>query len=208
MKPSFCRPRKPKPRVCDREPDGDLETYGDVVDDYIRRYRDSGQAERQFFMDSSFRKAIRYAGLCMRSDRKRHPHHQRRSQQTLIEVESALQHCTEEMRDCETFHELYELIHREIEGINGVGPLMMDDAATGIGAHLGLSPDRIYLHSGTAEGAEAILRIGGRKTISRSEFPSAFRRLRCCEVEDCLCLYKRELARIARQKHGVRTNSL
>jgi hypothetical protein len=201
MKQTFCRPRKPgKPGICDREPDESLETYDDVVDDYIRRYRDSAQAERQFFKDCSFQKAIRYAGRCMRSDGKRHGHHQRRSQQTLIEVESVLQECAEEMRACETFHELYELIHREIYPIDDVGPLLVYDAATSIGAHLGLDPDRIYLHSGTAQGARAILRISGRKAIDRSELPTAFMRLGCCEVEDCLCIYKRDLARIARQR--------
>jgi hypothetical protein len=201
MKQPFCRPPRPKePGICGREPDESLETYDDVVDDYIRRYRDCAQAERQFFKDCSFQKAIRYAGHCMRSDDKRHGHHQRRSQETLIEVESVLQECTEEMRACETFHELHELIHRKIHPINDVGPLLVYDAATSIGAHLGLNPDCIYLHSGTAEGAKAILRIRGRKTISRSELPSAFMRLRCCEVEDCLCIYKSDLARIAREK--------
>lgn len=201
MKQSLCRPRKPsEPGICEREPDESLETYDDVVNDYIRCYRDSTQAERQFFKDCSFQKAIRYAGHCMRSDDKRHGHHRRRSQETLIEVESILQECAEEMRVCKTFHELHELIHREIHLIDGVGPLLVYDATTSIGAHLGLNPDRIYLHSGTAKGAKAILRIRGRKTINRSELPSAFMRLRCCEVEDCLCIYKRDLTRIARQK--------
>src|SRR4051812_11239606 len=107
MKPTLCRPRKPKePVICDPEPDESLETYDDMVDDYIRCYRDIAQAERQFFKGCSFQKAIRYAGRCMRSDAKRHGHHQRRSQVTLIEVESVLQDCAEEMRACETFHEL------------------------------------------------------------------------------------------------------
>jgi hypothetical protein len=49
MKQPLCRPRKPTdPGICGREPDGSLETYDDVVDDYIRRYRDRAQAERQF----------------------------------------------------------------------------------------------------------------------------------------------------------------
>jgi hypothetical protein len=201
MKQTICRPRKPKePGICYREPDERPESYDDVVDDYIRSYRDSAQAERQFFKkDCSFRKAIRYAGRCMRSDGKRHGHHQRRSQETLIEVESILQECAEKMRACETFHELHDLIRQEIHPIADVGPLLVYDAATTIGAHLGLNPDCIYLHSGTADGAKAMLRVRGRKTISRSELPPAFMRLRCCEIEDCLCIYKRDLARIARR---------
>jgi hypothetical protein len=73
------------------------------------------------------------------------------------------------------------------------------DAANSIGAHLDLDPVRIYLHSGTAEGAKAILRIKDRKTINPSELPLAFIRLRCYEVEDCLCIYKHDLARRKQQ---------
>jgi hypothetical protein len=200
MEQTHCRPRKPKkPGICDRALDKNLKTYDDVVTDYISRFRQSDQAERQRFKGFSLRKAIRYAGLCMRSNGKRHNHHQRRSRETLIEVASVLLECAQKMRACKTFHQLYELIHREIYPINGVGPLLVYDAATTIGAHLGLDPDRIYLHSGTAEGANAIVRTNGRKTIDRSEVPPAFRRLRCCEIEDCLCRYRPELARIARK---------
>src|SRR5262245_59992695 len=139
MKQTLCRPRKSRESgICDREPDEDLETYDDVVNDYIRRFRHIAQTERQFIKGCSFRKAIHYAGLCMRSDGKRHGHHQRRSRETLIEVESVLQECAQKMRACETFHELHELIHREIYPINDVGPLLVYDAATSIGTHLGL----------------------------------------------------------------------
>lgn len=198
MKQTFCCPRKPKKvGICDREPVMRLDTYDDIIDDYIRRYRNCIQAERQFFKNCSFRKAIRYAGQCLRSDGKRHGHHRRRSEKTLVEVERLLQACTRRLRPCDTFDELHERIHREIHPINDVGPLLVYDAAITIGAHLGLSPDRIYLHSGTAEGAKAVLRVGRRKTIKRSELPSAFMRLRCYEVEDCLCIHKGHLAQIA-----------
>jgi hypothetical protein len=49
--------------------------------------------------------------------------------------------------------DLHELIRREIDPISGIGPLVVDDAVTWIGAHLDRGPDRIYLHAGTAEGA-------------------------------------------------------
>lgn len=200
MKRRVCNPRKAKKQgICDRDPDQCLETYEEVIGDYIRRFRVNARADRQFFKDCSFQKALRYAGRCMRSDGKRHGHHRRRTQETLFEVESVLQKCAEQMRACEMFHDLHELIYREIRPIDGVGPLLVYDAAISIGAHLGLNPDRIYLHSGTAKGAKAILGTRGRKTINRSEIPSAFLRLRCYEIEDCLCIYKDDLARIARQ---------
>src|SRR5262249_11947612 len=95
-------------------------------------------------------------------DGKRHGHHRRQSQATLLEDESGLQGFPEQMRACETFHDLHELIHGEIHSIEKVGPLLVYDAAISIGAHLGLNPDRIYLHSGTKKGAKAILRTEGR----------------------------------------------
>jgi len=78
--------------------------------------------------------------------------------------------------------------------------MVVYDLTTWIGAYLGLSPDRIYLHASAAEGARAILRTTGRQTIARSELPAAFRRLRCSECEDCLCIYKSDLARISSQE--------
>jgi hypothetical protein len=63
MKQTLCLPRKPKrPGICYREPDEGLESYDNVIDDYICYYRDSAKAERQFFKDCSLQKAIRYAG--------------------------------------------------------------------------------------------------------------------------------------------------
>jgi hypothetical protein len=192
-----CHPRARKEAgICDREPDESLESYDDVVDHYIRNCLDGAQEERHFFNGCSLKEAIRYAGMCMRPDKKRHSHHLRRSTTTLAEAESVLQECANELRACETFDELHSLIHSKIHPINGIGPLVVYDVATWIGACRGLHPDRVYLHSGTAKGARAMVPILGRKTISRSELPAAFRRLRCCEIEDCLCTYADDLARI------------
>jgi hypothetical protein len=194
-----CRPRVPQERgICSLKPDEILESYDDVVDVYRRDYRAAAQTERQFFKDCSLQKAIRYAGLCKRPDGKRHPHHQRRSRSALAEAESVLQECAEEIRECENFDDLHALIRREILPIRDIGNLVVYDVATWIGAHLDLHSVRVYLHAGAAEGAKAV-GITGRKTISKSELPEAFARLRCCEAEDCLCIFKEDLARIAAQ---------
>jgi hypothetical protein len=56
----------------------------------------------------------------------------------------------------------------------------------------------VYLHNGAAEGATA-LGFRGRKTICRRELPRAFMQLRCCEVEDCLCIYKSDLNKLSQR---------
>ena len=35
-----------------------------------------------------------------------------------------------------------------------------------------------------------------RKTLDPGELPPAFRALRPCEIEDCLCMYKDDIARL------------
>jgi hypothetical protein len=108
-----------------------------------------------------------------------------------------LQDAAEKIRSCENFADLHELVRREIGRIAGIGRLTVYDVATRIGAHLRLAPERVYLHAGTAEGAKS-LGIDAGESVSRSALPGAFRRLSAYEIEDCLCRYKRQLARIAR----------
>jgi hypothetical protein len=180
-----------------------LDSYEAVVDAYIRDCREAAQRERQFFKEcGSLHKAIEFAALCKLPDGKRHPHQYRIPRRALAEAEAALQECADELRGCEAFHELDRLVRREIGAIAGVGDLTVYDVATRIGAHLDLAPEVVYLHAGAAKGA-ASLGFRGRGTVNPQELPRAFGRLRAYEVEDCLCIYKRQLAEISRVDRGV-----
>lgn len=82
--------------------------------------------------------------------------------------------------------------------VRGIGPTTVYDVSLAIGAKFGLEPELIYLHAGTLDGARAIgLSVRGLRALPMDAFPSAFRRLRPYEVEDCLCIYKHELRGIA-----------
>jgi len=91
-------------------------------------------------------------------------------------------------------------VHRELEGrigdFPGIGPLTVYDLALAIGAHLGFEPEAVYLHAGTAAGARALGLDTEAGTLSIDVLPPAFRKLRCYEVEDCLCIYEGDLRRI------------
>ena len=71
------------------------------------------------------------------------------------------------------------------------------DTALRIGAKLGIRPDRVYLHRGTREGARALKLDASQATIDVSQLPPAFQRLDAREIEDCLCIYKEDLRRLA-----------
>jgi hypothetical protein len=188
--------RKSRVTLRCRPKPGSLDSYDDVVDAYIRDYRRPAQRERQFFNEcGSLERAIEFAALCKLPDCKRHPHHYRRARAALAEAESVLQGCAAELRDCETFHDLYRVIRREILPIAGIGILVVYDVTTWIGAHLDLAPKVVYLHAGAGEGAAA-LGFDKRGTVSRMDMPRAFWRLRAYEIEDCLCIFKDVLASI------------
>src|SRR5947209_1643932 len=114
--PGRCRPRH-----------GQLNSYEEVVDAYIRDFRADAAAELQDFRDrDSLAEVISRAARCLTPDDRRHP------------------------------------------------------------------------HRGAGKGAKA-LGFPSRDTLAPTDLPAAFGRLRPYEVEDCLCIYKDALARIARR---------
>jgi hypothetical protein len=68
--------------------------------------------------------------------------------------------------------------------------LTVYDTTHRIGAFLGVQPDRVYLHTGTREGAKALGFKGSLTFILPREFPKPFHKLKPYEIEDCLCIYK------------------
>lgn len=99
------------------------------------------------------------------------------------------------LRSAETFADLYDRL--QSLRIKFVGPLTVYDTAFRIGAKLGLEPELVYLHRGTLAGA-VLLGFSKRPHLKMEELPSAFQGLRPYEVEDCLCIYKKDIKRIVR----------
>jgi hypothetical protein len=171
----------------------------DVVARYIRDFRPGADRELDFFRScTSFKRAVKYAGLSMLPNGKRHPHQYRIPLSVLREAERNLQTVSASLRGCATFDELFQLVQSETGGIYGIGELTIYDITTRLGAFLGLEPERVYLHAGTREGARHLGIITRRESFEPSELPQAFRRLRPREIEDCLCIYKRQLAERSR----------
>jgi hypothetical protein len=165
-------------------------SLSDVIDDYLRSHRLPAAAGRDFFRSVSFSAAIEYAALSKLPDGHRHPHQYRRKLQALEEANRRLQAVTGRLRKCSSFESLHDLIGQEIGNIPDIGPLTVYDVATRIRAHLGIEPEKVYLHSGTRKGARALGLGARRKALEPSELPVEFRRLTAGEIEDCLCLYK------------------
>lgn len=92
-----------------------------------------------------------------------------------------------------SFEALYEAV--AALKIDGIGVLTIYDTATMIGCPINVYPEVIYLHAGTADGAKALGILG--QTATKEQFVEvcdAFDKLEPIQIEDFLCIYKKQLA--------------
>lgn len=197
--------RKPKSVPCQRDGAGGLATYREVVAAYIRDHRRSVASLRTFYRERpTLELAIEYAAQCKLPSGKRHPHQYRASRSVLDTVERRLLATKTKLRQCGSFAELHAMVQDRIGSIRGIGALTVYDVAYRLGAHLRLEPESVYLHAGTAKGANALGLGRTAKPLAITELPSEFLRLTAHDVEECLCLYKDELSAIGSSASSMR----
>lgn len=177
-----------------------MPTYQDIVRCYRRRAQERGRWElSQFGADTPFTEAIRAAALCELPNGKRHPHQYRIPTESLKQAAHRLLLAEQELRGCKTFDELYRIVESHIRDIWMIGELVIYDVAHRIGKRRGLSPDCVYLHRGTRRGAKALGLHGTEGKLMKSKLPVELSVLSCEELEDCLCIFSKQLAEIVRE---------
>ena len=176
-------------------------TFEAIVDDYIRTYREGARQEmEEFEAEPNSSAAIRRAALCQMIDGKRHPHQRRVPKAVLEQVEAKLQGIHRRLSKATDFDGLHRLVDDEVGSIKGIGSLTVYDISHRIGAHLRKVPKRVYLHAGVRMGAK-MLGIRGA-SFDPSILPKPFARLAPSEIEDCLCIYKDDLAGMLGERRG------
>ncbi len=179
-------------------------SFRDLVRSYIKTYRCPAAKEMHFFtIQRTLGDAIQKASLCEMPNGKRHDHQRRIPFVSLIEANRRLQRRSKDIWHCRSFADLHTLVEKEIDSIHMIGSLTVYDIAHRIGAKVGLEPEEVYLHRGTAEGAKALLPVRGRNTLPVSDLPKPFHCLKPYEAEDCLCIYKEKIKRIVQQGHAI-----
>lgn len=174
-------------------------TYNAIVSDYITSCRPHAQREAQWFAGQrSLDAAIKVGAMARARSGKRLNHQRRIPGAVLRGWTDHLRTLATRLRQARTFDELHEVVWREAEGFHGIGRLAAYDTAHRIGTFLKLEPERVYLHAGTRDGAR-LFGLGGRQSIRPSDLPRAFRRLQAAEIEDCLCIYRDDIAAIGQR---------
>lgn len=171
-----------------------LMNFERIVERYVNEHRKGARAEMDEFRKlPSLRRAIHHAALChWLPTSKRHPHQYRIPGAALRDAERALQLIAHRLSRSKDFEALHDEVARAIGPIRKIGDLAIYDITHRISAYLGKSPRLVYLHRGTAVGARH-LGFGGA-TLERRLLPPVFSRLSAAEIEDCLCIFKNELA--------------
>jgi len=176
-----------------------LRSFKDVVQHYIKRYRARANHELSFFRRiNSLDEAIEKAANAEGQDGKKYDHQWRIPAPTLDRAAKALLTVAAQISNCTSFESLIELVEATAGRIEGFGELAIYDATLRIGARLGVEPKYVYLHRGTRKGAKALGLASHRKYLEVTELPGEFARLKPREIEDCLCIYARELSRLKR----------
>jgi len=174
-------------------------TFEAIVNAYIRDHQNSAQREAKFFrIQRTLASAIEKATFAKEPSGKRHGHQRRIPARILTKWNSLIQKRIKDLQRCHSFEELFAIHQQERSKIKGIGKLTVYDTAQRIGAHLSLEPARVYLHAGTKIGATALGLGRGCESIFPDELPKPFQRLRPREIEDCLCIYKEAIKKIAR----------
>lgn len=189
-----CGPPRKGKEVCPKPGRGKLDTYLAIVKDYIESRGSSPDEVLEFYREQkTLKDALKLAAYAKTRNGKLHPHQYKLDKTVYAKIHTRLKQ--RNLEQCETFHELFQLVEDAILSIDGVGALMVYDTAHRLGAYLGLRPEYVYIHAGAKIGAKA-LGVRRKPWISRFELPQEFRRLKPEQVEDCLCIYKDELKRI------------
>jgi len=169
----------------------------EVVQDYIANCRSDEDAESEYFSSPpNLRAAIRIGALAINEDKKRHPHQRRIPGHMLEHFRRSLLRRCKALRSCKTFPELMQVSGKVAARYWNNPELTVYDTTLRIGAHLGITPDRVYLHAGARKGAKALGFKGSLPFLTRSWLPKEFRKLKPYEIEHCLCIYKNHLKRL------------
>lgn len=166
-----------------------------IVRTYIREIRPHAQGEIDWFAEQpSLTDAIEKAALAKNSRGKRYSHQCRVKKVALKRALDILLDKEKALKTAQDFDELFKLVNGAVSSIPGIGELYIYDTSLRIGAKLNLFPKTIYLHAGTRAGARALGLNDRATTLNVSALPKQFRALAPYELEDVLCIFKRQLS--------------
>jgi len=163
----------------------------DIIQQYVRfKRRNPDEWIQHSKKQKHLRDAIQGAALSINGQGEKHPHQYRLQKKNMQAFANNLINLERDIQNIQDFDGLIKIV--ESAAPNGIGELMIYDTAVRIGAFLGLSPSKVYLHAGTRKGLNKLVKNFKGDTIEKNQLPKPFKNsnLNCFELEDLLCIYK------------------
>lgn len=181
--------------------------WADVVSDYSQNHPSHDEVD-WFRQQASLENAIHTAAFAINHEGKRYSHQYKIRREAMEEAYTELMKAIDEIRECETFDDLLNIVEKVAKPINGIGGLYCYDTAFRIGAYQNLFPQKVYLHCGTRNGARYLGWDYEARTLETSTLPAELQHLQPHEVEDILCIYRDCFKdwQQKRKRSGVDTN--
>jgi len=162
----------------------------EIVNAYKKHVEKSYKNYLDFYKGGSIEKAIQKATNSILADNKM-SHHQRRIGKTLLEKwKLKLISKKQEIKVCDSFIELYDLIKEYSQGnqIERIGQLCVYDTSLRLSSFLELEVDKVHLQCGALRGAKNLgLKVKQGILI---DVPIVFSSLSCPDIENLLCVFK------------------
>lgn len=178
-----------------------------IVDDYRHHYHSNVLAEQEWFGDAALplEWSIRRAALSRvpfgRDGRELiHGHQRRIGKERLATAAATLARHVASLQGTQNFDALLRVVETAIRPITGIGELAIYDISHRIGMRLGYAPTHVHLHAGTRDGARALGFSGREGMLPLAAFDRTLQVLTAAEIEDLLCIYKKELLLLAAGK--------
>jgi hypothetical protein len=178
-----------------------------LVTEFERQIVAPGSQELRYFAEMpSLELAIHYAGLATDWRGKRFHHQCRIPRPVLVRATHAMMQAKHRISSCTTFKELLSLLIDLVDHQRGVGELYHYDTSLRIGAYLGLSPEAVYLHAGARQGAKALGLDAHEGRVRVQDLPKPLQVLRPDDIEDFLCICKKQLASLNSPARAAASN--
>jgi hypothetical protein len=186
-------------------------TLAEIIEEYEPE-RSNSEVNR-FRKMPSLEDAIRAAAESKREDGRYYPHQRRNVgwRNAIPKGTKILVNAYDQFQTCSKFDEVHELTKELLADTRGLGPLYCFDVALRIGAYLELLPEKVYLHTGSLEGAKRLeddgeLPEGATKKgfLEMFELPRYLRKFEPYQVEDILCHY----ANCRRTRRSSKNNTI
>lgn len=191
-----CKTRKNLCNSLDRK--SNFNSLEAIVNDFSKHHKDDADAELNYYSakTNTFATVVKKASRFEYQRSKKHPHQHRINLTAANKFKQKLHAIKEsELKKPRHFDELLNYLNGKLGKILGIGDLTIYDTATRLGAYFELSPQVVYLHTGTRQGAINLLGdSASRKAyLSRDELPNQFGSLNADQIENLLCIYKDQL---------------